>query len=268
MVWNLLSNAVKFTTAGGTVTVSIRAESGMLRLSVADTGQGIGAAFLPHVFERFKQADPSASRRHGGLGLGLALVKELVELHGGLVSVESEGEGLGAAFTVNLPTSAREAEAPRALVPPPTAPPAPTLKGVRVLVVEDDADAGEIAATVIVDAGGEVVVVRTAAAALAVIRDAPAADRPHVIITDIGLPVTDGYALLRSLRALPEDSGGALPIAAVTAYASEEDRVQALQRGFDAHISKPFAPADAGLGHFQAERGVIEVKARYGAYGT
>ena len=241
VVWNLMSNAVKFTPAGGTATVSIRAEGGTVSLSVVDTGEGISSAFLPQVFERFKQADPSAARRHGGLGLGLALVKELVELHGGIVSVHSEGVGRGSTFQVHLPAPSREVEAP-ALVPQVHPVTAPTLKGVRVLVVEDDADAGDIAATVIADAGGQVMLARSAAEALTIVKDAADAERPHVIITDIGLPVTDGYALLRLLRNLPEDRGGALPIAAVTAYASAEDRSQALQRGFDAHLSKPFAP--------------------------
>ena len=168
-------------------------------------------------------------------------MRELVELHGGLVSVQSDGEGLGSAFTVNLPVVRACAEAPRAPRPRP-APAAPRSRACACSSSKTTPTRREIAAAVITDAGGEAVVARSAAEALAAVTGAPEGQAAAVIITDIGLPVTDGYALLRSLRKLPEDRGGALPIAAVTAYASEADRVQALQRGFDAHISKPFAP--------------------------
>jgi CheY-like chemotaxis protein len=237
VVWNLLSNAVKFTEAGGRVTVSVTARHGFVRLSVADTGHGIAPEFLPQVFDRFKQFDASSARRHGGLGLGLALVRELVELHGGTTSVESGGLGQGATFGVELP--ARPADAPR---------PAPRrtvvaedgkLDGVHILIVEDDPDAREIITRSVTDVGALVTAVGSSAEALATLRNGTPTD---VIVTDIGMPGEDGYAFLRELRKLPADHGGMLPAIAVTAYATGEDRKRALREGFAAHIGKPFAP--------------------------
>ena len=239
VVWNLLSNAVKFTDSGGRVTLAVNETNGGVRLSVVDTGGGIAPEFLPQVFERFKQADASSSRRHGGLGLGLALVRELVELHGGSASAESPGVGHGSSFTVTLP--ARPAEVPFGLAKlrPDAVEASGALVGVHVLIVEDDDDAREIIARSVTDAGGSVTAVESAAAALSVLRKGSHTD---VVVTDIGMPGDDGYAFLRELRSLPREYGGRLPAIAVTAYVSAEDRRRALSQGFAAHIPKPFAP--------------------------
>jgi PAS domain S-box-containing protein len=238
VVWNLLSNAVKFTGEGGLVVVSLRADGHGVHLSVADTGQGIEAKFLPQVFDRFKQADTSAARKAGGLGLGLALVKDLVALHGGHVAVESPGPGFGATFSVHLPN-------PIAMPAPSTPPPsrtatAATLDGVNVLIVEDDPDARDIAARTIADAGGQFITAVNATEALAAL--AASGTRLDALISDIGLPGTDGFSLLDAVRALP-NSRGAIPAIAVTAYAGADDAAKALQRGFSAHIAKPYVPS-------------------------
>ena len=237
VIWNLLSNAVKFTDAGGRVTIAVNVHDNLLRLTVTDTGHGIAADFRSQVFERFKQADASSARRHGGLGLGLALVRELVELHGGSVTVESAGLGQGSTFTVELP--ARADEGPR--LPPllKVAAEPGALVGVNVLIVEDDLDAREIIVRSVTDVGASVTAVGSAAEAIALLRNGTATD---VVVTDIGMPDEDGYTLLRELRKLPAAHGGGLPAIAVTAYASSEDRKRALQEGFVAHIGKPFAP--------------------------
>ena len=238
IVWNLLSNAVKFTGEGGLVVVSLRANDRGVHLSVADTGQGIDPKFLPQVFERFKQGDTSAARRAGGLGLGLALVKDLVSLHGGRVAVESPGPGLGATFSVHLPNPSA-AGAPAAAQQGSTGA-MTTLEGVHVLIVEDDPDARDIAARTIADAGGHTVTAANATEALAAL--AATGVRLDALVSDIGLPGTDGLSLLDAVRALP-NSRGAIPAIAVTAYAGADDAKQALQRGFAAHIPKPYVPS-------------------------
>ena len=239
VVWNLLSNAVKFTDAGGHVTLSLTLEGRMLLLTVTDTGQGIDAAFLPQVFERFKQADPSSSRRHGGLGLGLALVKELVQLHGGTVTVASGGQGAGATFKVRLPARGHLAASSRRPLLAEHVAAHGALTGVRVLVVDDDPDAVEILLRTITDEGGTAHAADSAAAALASLEDVDC-ERPHVIVSDIGMPDRDGYSFLRSVRALPRHGAGTIPVIAVTAYATPEDRGKALRAGFVAHLAKPF----------------------------
>jgi CheY-like chemotaxis protein len=230
---------VKFTGAGGMVVVSLRADRLGTHLHVADTGQGIDPRFLPKMFERFRQADTSAARRTGGLGLGLALVKDLVTMHGGSVEVESPGLGLGATFMVHLPPRAPALAAPprRDASEIKTA----TLDGVRVMVIEDDPDAREIAARSIQDAGGEVIAVANATEALTAL--VAGSSPPDAIISDIGLPGTDGYDLLREVRKLPRERGGSVPAIAVTAYASAADEQRALSHGFTAHITKPFEPS-------------------------
>jgi CheY-like chemotaxis protein len=208
-------------------------------LTVTDTGQGIPSAFLPQVFERFKQADPSSSRRHGGLGLGLALVKELVELHGGSVSVSSPGTGEGSTFRVRLP--ARDARPDgRAPIDPPRPAADGLLSGVRILVIEDDLDAAEIVVRTVTAEGATAVAATSVGEALEVLR-APS-DCPNVIVTDIGMPEADGYLLLHEVRRLPAECGADLPVIALTAYAAPEDRTRALRAGFHAHIGKPFTP--------------------------
>jgi PAS domain S-box-containing protein len=239
VVWNLLSNAVKFTESGGRVTIAVNARGGMVRLSVSDTGHGIAPAFLPQVFERFKQADPSSSRRHGGLGLGLALVRELVELHGGSVTVESGGLEKGSTFTVEIPARVTKAAAsPVRRLEPSTE--SPTLSGVRILIIEDDEDAREIIVRSVTDVGASVTAVGSTEEALALLRDEGATT--DVVVTDIGMPGEDGYYFLRELRKLPIDRGGQLPAIALTAYATGDDRKRALQAGFAAHLGKPFGP--------------------------
>jgi CheY-like chemotaxis protein/anti-sigma regulatory factor (Ser/Thr protein kinase) len=240
VTWNLLSNAVKFTDPGGTITIRLRAERSRVRLMIADTGQGIEPEFLPHVFERFKQADPSAARRHGGLGLGLALVRELVELHGGTVHAASEGRGRGSTFTVELPVRVETDE--EAAVSPALARASADLAGLRVLVVEDEPDAREIVVRSVTDFGADVTAVASADEALAWLRGQPGSKLPHVIIADIGMPDSDGYTFLHELRQLPAAAGGTVPAIAVTAYVTSEDRRKALQAGFEAHLAKPVAP--------------------------
>ena len=251
VVWNLLSNAIKFTPKGGRVGVSVgRVESDVL-IRVSDTGQGISAEFLPHVFERFRQADGSTTRQHGGLGLGLAVVRHLVEQHGGRVSAESEGDGLGSTFTVSLPLAAVRANAERggagsrrgaggnttaAATPDEPEP----LSGVRVLVVDDEPDARELLAMVLEHAGAVVATADSADAAVRLLREGPA----DVLVSDIGMPGADGYEFVGRVRALPASEGGRVPAVALTAYATEEDRRRALDAGFEEHIAKPVEPSD------------------------
>ncbi|HZP37331.1 MAG TPA: GAF domain-containing protein [Methylomirabilota bacterium] len=241
VLWNLLSNGIKFTPRGGRVTVSVSTQDGDVVLTVADSGAGIKPEFLPHVFERFRQAESSTNRAYGGLGLGLAIVRHLVELHGGSVSVASDGEGRGATFTVRLPVAAAArppAERPPAAVS--TEPPAGTsLSGLRILVVDDEADAREVMRFMLERGGARVLIADSAGAALDAIRE----ERPDLLISDIGMPVEDGYVMVRRLRAMEDGMGSRLPAIALTAYASEEDARRARNAGFDAHLSKPVDPA-------------------------
>jgi signal transduction histidine kinase/ActR/RegA family two-component response regulator len=245
VAWNLLSNAVKFTDAGGRVSLSLSNESTSVALTVTDTGQGIEPAFLPHVFERFKQADASSSRRHGGLGLGLALVRDLVELHGGTVTATSGGPAQGATFKVSLPArgAGSESVAVRGTVRKVIPRTDGVLAAVNVLVVDDDIDGAEIVAHAVRAAGGAVALAGSAAEGLRRLREDPSG-RPDVIVTDIGMADVDGYEFLASIRALPPDEGGLLPVIALTAYASPEDRARAFRAGFAAHVGKPLL-ADA-----------------------
>jgi signal transduction histidine kinase/DNA-binding response OmpR family regulator len=237
VVWNLFSNAVKFTPEGGRVEVSLAAAANQLQLRVQDSGPGIPAAFLPHVFERFRQADSSAARPHGGLGLGLAIVRHLVELHGGEVAAENAAGG-GAAFTIRLPRAwSRGAQGqPTGAI---AAPRAPTrLDGIRVLLVEDEIDSRDALSEVLQCFGAEVEAVGSAAAALRIVQQRV----PDILVSDVGLPGEDGYALIQQLRAWEGSGGSGLPAVALTAYARLEDRVAALRSGFDAHVHKPVEP--------------------------
>lgn len=239
VLWNLLSNGVKFTPRGGRVTVSVAGRHGEVVLTVTDTGVGIKREFLPHVFERFRQAESTTNRASGGLGLGLAIVRHLVELHGGSVAVQSEGEGRGATFSVRLPVaSARVAERAPAAVDP-RGPLAQRLAGLRLLIVDDEADAREVMRFMLERGGARVRTADSAAQALDAIRE----ERPDILISDIGMPVEDGYGLVRRLRAMEDGLPRRLPAIALTAYASEEDSRRALGAGFDAHLSKPVDPA-------------------------
>ncbi|WP_437786704.1 ATP-binding protein [Sorangium sp. So ce1097] len=241
--WNLVSNAVKFTPAGGVVRVSVAQRGAALHVEISDTGQGIHPDFLPFVFNRFSQADSSTTRRHGGLGLGLAIVRHLVELHGGRTSARSEGEGRGATFEVVLPIAApAQAERDglfwaRDGAAPDRAPPGARgrIDGVRVLVVDDEADAGEVAGAMLRQLGGEPRVVCSAEEALRALAEF----RPDILISDLGMPHEDGFALMRRVRALPPDAGSAIPAIAITAYARREDRQRALAAGFHLYLTKP-----------------------------
>jgi signal transduction histidine kinase/DNA-binding response OmpR family regulator len=239
VVCNLLNNSVKFTPAGGTITVQMRLTPGGVAVTVRDTGQGIDRDFLPHIFERFRQADSSITRGHGGLGIGLTIVRHLVELHGGSVIAESAGKGHGSIFTVNLPEApahhARPAEPVQEISEQ-----LPSLRGLSVLVVDDRPDAREIISEILRRQHAEVVTAESAPQALHSIASAI----PHLLVTDLGMPDQDGYALLRQLRELPPDQGGNLPVIALTAYASAEDRHRVLEAGFQAHLSKPVDPQE------------------------
>ncbi|HZI17835.1 MAG TPA: ATP-binding protein [Pyrinomonadaceae bacterium] len=245
VAWNLLSNAVKFTPEGGEVRVRLEREGAQARLTVSDTGKGIPAEFLPRVFDRFRQADSTTTRAHGGLGLGLAIVRHLVELHGGTAAAESAGVGLGSTFSVTLPLTPASARAGvgtdhparRENAAPRRRQPAFALEGLRVLVVDDEDDTRKVITAVIAQHGAEVVACGSAREALDTLRRW----RPDVLMSDIGMPGEDGYALIRQVRALPPDRGGRTPAAALTAYAREEDRTRALAAGYQLHVPKPFS---------------------------
>jgi PAS domain S-box-containing protein len=246
VIWNLLSNALKFTPKGGLVEVRLERVYDEARLSVRDTGRGIPTGFLPFVFDRFRQADSSMTRTYGGLGLGLSIVRELVELHGGRVEVASAGEGHGATFTVVLPLSGARRREPEAEVPRAreaevaAAGRLPLLDGVRVLVVDDEADTRDLIATVLEGCGAEVVTARTAAEGLAELER----QRPDVVLSDLAMPGDDGFVFIRTIRAHESPGSRPLPAAALTAYAHGDDRVAVLAAGFDMHIPKPIDPAE------------------------
>jgi signal transduction histidine kinase/CheY-like chemotaxis protein len=229
---NILSNAVKFTPSGGRITTRLsEPEDGEVRVTISDDGIGIPRRFLPHIFERFLQADGGTSRAHGGLGLGLAIVKSLVELHGGSVQASSEGEGLGSTFTVILPA----ADIPLAPVLPPAAEKQDALEGIHILLVEDDPDTRMMLSTSLSSFGARVRAVGSVAAAIEWIRTSS----PNVIVSDIGLTERDGYDLMLYVREDPSETTRALPAIALTAYASPEDRLRALASGFNYHVAKP-----------------------------
>jgi PAS domain S-box-containing protein len=246
IVWNLLSNAVKFTPSGGRVDVELQRIHTGVQIRVSDTGEGIAREFLPHVFERFRQADSSSTRSHGGLGLGLAIVRHLVELHGGTVCVASPGIGQGTTFIVNLPMKAVgvETTAPQQLSPGVAFEVAqnylPTLEGLRVLVVDDEADARELLTKMLQPYGVEVIAAASANEALVVLQEY----QPDILVSDIGMPGENGYALIQKIRALSQEEGGRIPAVALTAYARAEDRTQALLAGFQLHVSKPVNHAE------------------------
>jgi CheY-like chemotaxis protein len=247
IVWNLLSNAVKFTPRGGQVQVVLVRDEGSVSLAVRDTGKGIAPSFLPHVFERFRQADSSTTRLQGGLGLGLAIVRHLVELHGGQVRAASEGTDQGATFTVTLPvrvvgtatSPGLKTERATGTARRPTPDPSPLVKlaGIRILVVDDETDAREMLNTALSGYGAAVQTVSTARAALKVI---PLYE-PRILISDIGMPEEDGYVLIRRVRELPPPHND-VPAIALTAYARPEDRMRALAAGYDEHVAKPAEP--------------------------
>lgn len=247
-VWNLLSNAVKFTDHGGKVRIEIAQRGSCLGLTVCDTGKGIEPGFLPFVFDRFKQADSSTTRRTGGLGLGLALVRHIVELHGGSVAAASEGPGKGASFTLTLPVRAvvtplvSVAPGPRAMHELESRPAkGEMLHNVKILVVEDEPDARDLLCAALTTAGAEIASAGTAREAYELLKGF----RPHVIVSDIGLPEEDGYSFMAGLRRLASDHGSTtIPSVALTAYTREEDRAKAIAAGFTTHMGKPVRPDD------------------------
>jgi signal transduction histidine kinase/CheY-like chemotaxis protein len=233
IVWNLLSNAVKFTPERGSIDVRLERVNDHARLTVSDTGKGISPEFLPRVFDRFQQADSSSTRHYGGLGLGLAIVRHLVELHGGTVHAESKGAEQGASFSVTFPIIAGCIEP--ALTQSGERAGVAELHGLRVLIVDDEADARQIIGAMIARMGAEVKTCESAREALQTLEEW----RPDVLMSDIGMPGEDGYSLINKVRSLPSERGGHTPAAAFTAYAREEDRNRALAAGYQMHVAKP-----------------------------
>jgi PAS domain S-box-containing protein len=247
VIWNLLSNALKFTPRDGLVQIMLKPVDGAVQLTVTDSGVGIAPEFKAHVFERFRQGDASTTRKHGGLGLGLSIVKHLVEQHGGTVRVDSEGEDRGASFTIELPASNRPAVATRADRTPLAVPARPTaditlrdLSGVRVLVVDDEPDARDLIHRILSDCHADVRTAGSASEAL----EALGTETPDVLVSDLGMPGMDGFELLARIRQLDAAHGGAVPAIALTAFARSEDRLRALEAGFRAHIAKPVDPSE------------------------
>jgi signal transduction histidine kinase len=257
VIWNLLSNAIKFTPKGGHVTLRINSVGSLLRLTVQDNGQGIAPEFLPHVFEAFRQADSSTTRVHGGIGLGLAIVRYIVELHGGRVSVGSEGSGKGTMFTVDLPVieaapmiaPVRDEAVAQGASPASLA--LPSLSGIKVLAIDDQPYTRDVVAAIIRRGGAEVTTASSVREAFARI----AAATPDVIICDIAMPDEDGYAFVSELRRNPDAKRAAIPVIALTAFGRAEDRETALASGFDDYLKKPVDPHDLAEAVVRARRG-------------
>jgi signal transduction histidine kinase len=237
VMWNLLNNAIKFTPAGGNVRVSLGRRDRDAEIVVDDDGIGISPEFLPYVFERFRQADASSTRAYGGLGIGLSIVKSVVELHGGSVVIASAGSGLGTTCRVRIPLALGAEASLMAGSSPPHLEPSSLLSGVRVLVVDDDPEAAELMKHVLQSGGATVVTAGSAAAGYEIL----VAQHPDVLVSDIGMPDEDGLAFIRRVRSLPS---ARIPAVAVTAYASAEDRTRALVAGFDRHVTKPIEPGE------------------------
>jgi signal transduction histidine kinase/CheY-like chemotaxis protein len=243
IVWNLLSNAVKFTPKGGRVEVVVERVGSQIEITVSDSGIGVEPEFLPHLFERFRQADASTTRNFGGLGIGLSIVKQLVELHGGTIRAESTGVDEGASFVVSLPVAILrqevEREHPSAHIPVATRR-GLTLSGLKIVIVDDEPDARDLLAMLLEDRQAEVFTAPSADEALALVRT----HQPDVLVSDIGMPGKDGYAFIRDVRGLPRDGGGAVPAIALTAFARAEDRARAMLAGYQVHMAKPVEPEE------------------------
>ncbi|HYP50920.1 MAG TPA: ATP-binding protein, partial [Pyrinomonadaceae bacterium] len=263
VVWNLLSNAIKFTPEKGQVTITLESDSSQTKIVVSDTGKGISAEFLPFVFERFRQADGSSTSMHGGLGLGLSIVRHLVELHGGSVEVESRGEGTGTTFTVRLPlwetqenkiadfksddlpangSSTGKTEAADNQV---------KVKGLRILIVDDEIDTLDLLVAVLGQKGVEVKAETRVKDALETIKEW----QPDIIVSDIAMPEEDGYSLIKKLRDLPPEQGGAIPAIALTAYVGVKERTRVLESGFQMYVPKPVEPSEllSAIANFTSE---------------
>jgi PAS domain S-box-containing protein len=245
IVWNLLNNAVKFTPRGGQVSVQLKREYSSIVIVVSDTGEGISSEFLPYIFDRFRQAESTTKRQHSGLGLGLAIVRHLVEAHGGTIRASSKGRAKGATFTVTFPLLAMHTNGisgQHAFYPAGSAIalPAAILKGFRVLVIDDEADARELLTIALTQSGAEVRTAATVRSALDILDQW----KPHVLVSDIGMPDEDGYDLIRTVRALEPDKGGTIPALALTGYASAEDAARTRLAGYETHMAKPVAPND------------------------
>jgi CheY-like chemotaxis protein len=232
VVWNLLSNAIKFTPNNGQVDICLEQVSNSAQITVSDTGKGINPKFLPYIFDSFRQEDASTTRKYGGLGLGLAIVRSLVEAHGGTIWAQSKGEGQGAKFTVQLPLLDIQ---PQKSQTDQLTNQQPEITGIRVLVVDDEADTRELLTALLTQYGAEVLTVVSAAEVLVALESF----KPNVLVSDIGMPDVDGYNLIQKIRSLPPASGGQIPAIALTAYARIEDRQRSLLAGFQYHISKP-----------------------------
>ena len=259
VVWNLLANAIKFTPQRGHVAVTLRGTESQVEIAVSDDGTGIRPDSLPHVFDRFHQADRSITRRYGGLGLGLAIVKHLVELHGGSVRAESAGEGLGATFTIAFPSngSAPGTEAPHLQRMAKDPWDVVTLEGIRVLVVEDELDTRDFLKRLLEGHGAAVVAAGSVREALSLFKS----ERPDMLISDIGLPDVDGYDLVQQIREGGEGGRGGIPAIALTAYARAEDRMRAMRAGYQVHIAKPVEPVEL-LAAIASFAGLIEAQRR------
>jgi len=262
VIANLLSNAIKFTPAGGVVTVGLdRLEDGA-QIRISDTGEGIRREFLPHVFERFRQGDSSSTRRHGGLGIGLSVVRQLVELHGGRVRAESPGEGLGSTFFVQLPRIAASPGGEEVSSGDVAREDLSLLKGLRVLVVDDQHDARECLSLMLQQYGADVLTAATAAEALSLFdqRDV------DVLLSDVAMPGEDGLSLIRRIRERPPSMGGRVPAAAVSAYARAEEVSRAMEAGFDLHLAKPLEEEELVRGVLKlmdgARRAETEIEGR------
>ncbi len=263
VIWNLLSNAVKFTESGGKVRVEIQRVGSQLSVAVADTGRGIAPEFLPFVFDRFKQADGTTTRRVGGLGLGLALVRHIVELHGGEVHADSEGVGKGSTFRVTLPVRAVSpvsiVDEEEPVVDAHVGPRPASIEGLRVLVVDDEADARDLLSEVLSEAGAEIRTAESAAEGFRLLEKF----NPHVLVSDIGMPNEDGYSFMRRVRGLDPSGSGGVPSIALTAYTRGEDKTKALSSGFTTHIGKPVSPdallaAVSNLAQFSRAAGALK----------
>ncbi|MGB7414714.1 MAG: ATP-binding protein, partial [Thermosynechococcaceae cyanobacterium] len=235
IIWNLISNAVKFTPAGGRIEVGLQCQAAQALISIRDTGKGIPPEFLPYVFDRFRQEDSATTRQFGGLGLGLAIVRNLVELHGGTIDVDSPGEGQGATFTVALPLMPHPTETRSK---PTRSQPSLNLSGLQLVVVDDETDTRDFLTFLLEQAGASVKSFAAARTALAALTNNP----PDILISDIGMPDMDGYMLMQQIRALPAEQGGQIAAIALTAYASELDYQRAMDVGFQQHLKKPVEP--------------------------